>query len=144
MKLYFAVLADYKLITSVSTGTPMELLKQVFISCPTGEFELSNHKIIDRAVAITELFNTTFARMTEPVEVINAISHIVMSKRRDESPEYEQEATDLEELLMLSNLSDDQWMSDFLSDLRGIFWGTEYEISSVTEQQTTLIVRIEL
>lgn len=144
MKLYFAVLADNKLITSVSDGTPMDLLKQLFISCPAGEFNLSKPVIADRVAEINELFNTTFAGMTEPVEVIAAISHIVMSKRRDESLEYEQEATDLEELLMLPNLSDDQWMSDFFGDLRGLFWGTEYEVSSETEQQTTLIVRIEL
>lgn len=144
MKLYFAVLTDQLYTAPIATGTPMELLKQVFISCPTGEFDLSKPVIADRVAEIEELFNTTFAGMTEPVEVIAAISHIVLSTRRDESPEYEEEATDLEEILMLSSLSDDQWMSDFFLDLRGIFWGTEYELSSETEAQTTLIVRIEM
>lgn len=144
MKLYFAVLTDQLYTAPIATGTPLELLKRVFISCPTGEFDLSKSVIADRVAEIEELFNTTFAGMTEPSEVLDEISRIVLSKRRDESAEHEEEAEALEEALMLFNLSDVQWMSDFFLDLRGIFNGTEYELSSEAEEQTTLIVRIEM
>ena len=141
MKLYFGIIDENaNLHSSVSTGEPMDLLKQVFISCPTGEFELSKSTITGRVEEVNRIFNTVFEGMTEPKQVIDAISRFITAKDADQEI-----AQDLAEGLMIFSLTNgDHHLVDFLSDLRGIFGGTEYELSAYTEDTTTIIVRIEM
>ena len=141
MKLYFGIIDENaNLISSVSEGEPMDLLKQVFISCPTGEFDLSKLKIAERVEEIDHLFATVFEGMTEPHQVIDAISRHITAKDADQEI-----AEELAETLMIFNLTNgDHHLVDFLSDLRGIFGGIEYDLSAYTEEQTTIIVRIEM
>jgi len=141
MKLYFAIIDENaNVTTSVSTGEPMDLLKQVFVSCPTGEFNLHSLKIAERVEEIDHIWNTVFDGMTEPHQVIDAISRHITAKDADQEI-----AEELAEALLIFNLTDgNHHLVDFLSDLRGIFGGIEYELSAYTESQTTLIVRIEM
>lgn len=140
MKLYFAVIDENaNLHTSVATGEPMDLLKQVFISLPTAEFDLSKLKIAERVEEIDHIFSTVFDGLTTPVQVIDAISRHIMSKDADQEI-----AEELAEGLMLFEISETRHLSDFLGDLRGIFGGIEYELSAFTEETSSIIVRIEM
>lgn len=140
MKLYFAVIDENaNLHTSVSTGEPMQLLKQVFISLPTGEFDLSKLKIAERVEEIDHIFATVFDGLTDPIAVIDAISRHITLKDADQEI-----AEELAEALMIFEISEARHLSDFLSDLRGIFGGIEYELSAFTEETSSIIVRIEM
>lgn len=140
MKLYFAVIDENaNLHTSVSTGEPMQLLKQVFISLPTGEFDLSKLKIAERVEEIDHIFATVFDGLTDPIAVIDAISRHITSKDADQEI-----AEELAEALMIFEITEARHLSDFLSDLRGIFGGIEYELSAFTEETSSIIVRIEM
>lgn len=141
MKLYFAIVDEHAdLITHVAANEPMDLLRQVFVSLPTGEFELGKRKITERVEEINHIFNTVFAGLTTPIEVIDYISRTVTAKGRDEEV-----AEQLAEALLLYGLADDgPNLVDFLSDLREIFAGTSYEMSSAIEDLTFIIVRIEM
>ena len=140
MKLYFAVIdGGANLHTSVSTGEPMELLKQVFISLPTGEFDLSKLKIAERVEEIDHIFATVFDGLTDPIAVIDEISRHITAKDADQEI-----AEELAEGLMIYEITDDRHLVDFLSDLRGIFGGVEYELSAFSEETSSIIVRIEM
>ena len=141
MKLYFAAIDGIgNVATSVSEGTAMELLKQVFVSLPTGEFDLAKATVADRVEEIDTLFATTFAGLETPKDVIDFISKTITHKNRDDAL-----AEHLAEELMIHSLVDDgPDLVDFLSDLREIFEGTSYDMASMTEEQTTLIARIEM
>lgn len=140
MKLYFAVIDENaNLHTSVSTGEPMQLLKQVFISLPTGEFDLSKLKIAERVEEIDHIFATVFDGLTDPIAVIDAISRHITLKDADQEI-----AEELAEALMIFEITEARHLSDFLSDLRGIFGGIEYELSAFTEETSSIIVRIEM
>lgn len=141
MKLYFAVIDEVgNTHSSVSTGTAMELLKQVFISLPTAEFDLSNPRIKDRVEEIDELFRVAFEGLETPIQVIDAISEVLTHKPVDM-----QAAEPLAETLMIFELADDgPDLAQFLQDLRNIFKGEVYDLSAMTESQTSLIVRIEM
>lgn len=140
MKLYFAAIDENaNLHTSVSTGEPMQLLKQVFISLPTGEFDLSKLKIAERVEEIDHIFATVFDGLTDPIAVIDAISRHITLKDADQEI-----AEELAEALMIFEITEARHLSDFLSDLRGIFGGIEYELSAFTEETSSIIVRIEM
>lgn len=140
MKLYFAVIDEVgNTHTSVSTGTPIDLLRQLFVSLPTGEFDLSSLKIAERVEEVDHLFNSCFNDL-EPVKVIDAITAILTHKPVDEDM-----AESLAETLMIHNLVDDgPDLVEFLMALRNIFAGESYDLSVMNESQTTLIVRIEM
>lgn len=142
MKLYFATIDEFGNVhSSVSTGTPMDLLKQVFVSLPTGEFDLSNRKIADRVEEVDQLFAETFNGLETPVEVINMIAKVLTY-----NPVDEEVAETLAEMLLIDKLVEDgPELVDFLDDLRNIFNGTEYDLNATNDMQTSvLIVRIEM
>lgn len=139
MKLYFGIIDPAgNLYTSVSQAQPMDLLKQIFISLPTGEFVLTSPKIADRVEEINELWKSAFEGMTTPIEVIDELSRVL-------TVEDDLDAQDLADGLMIFELvNQDSDLVDFLMGLRDIFSGTEYDVHSLTEAQTTIIVRIEM
>lgn len=141
MKLYFAIIDEVgNTHTSVSTGTPMDLLRQVFVSLPTGEFDLSSLKIAERVEEVDHIFATVFAGLEDPVAVIDRLGVIMTAKDRNEEV-----AELLAEGLLIFNLVDDSPdLTQFVMDLRNIFAGTSYDLSAMNENQTTLIVRIEM
>lgn len=141
MKLYMAFIdGNGNLHDSVSAATPLELLKQVFISLPTGEFNLSEPKIADRVVEVNAMFDTVFIGLTDPMLIIDKISHVMTRVDRDE------DAVDhMARGLMIFELSEDgEWLVNFLSSLRGIFKGDEYTLNSMSDNGTYILVRIEM
>lgn len=141
MKLYFAMIDEVGTTrTSVSTGTPINQLRQIFVSLPTGEFDLNSIKIAERIEEVDHLFNTIFAGLEDPVAVIDRLSQLLTHQGRDEEI-----AEQLAEGLMIHNLVEDgPDLVEFLMDLRSIFAGESYDLSAMNDCQTTLIVRIEM
>lgn len=141
MKLYFAIIDEVgNTRTSVSTGTAMDLLRQVFVSLPTGEFDLSSLKIAERVEEVDHIFATIFTGLEDPVAVIDRLAQFLTAKDRNEEI-----AEQLAEELLIFNLVDDgPDLSQFLMGLRNIFAGQSYDLSAMNESQTTLIVRIEM
>lgn len=141
MKLYFAVVDEFgNTHTSVSDGTPMDLLRQVFVSLPTGEFDLSSPRIAERVEEVNHIFTTLFTGLEDPVAVIDRLSQFLTRQGRDEEI-----AEEIAETLSIWHICDDgPDLTQFLMDLRNIFAGEAYDLSAMTEVQTSLIVRIEM
>lgn len=141
MKLYMATIdGNGNLYDSVSTAEPMQLLKQVFISLHSAEFNLNNPKIADRVKEVDDLWERKFSGIPTPMEVIDYISRVLTSKDRDEEA-----AEELAEELAIFEISEDgEWLVNFLSSLRGIFKGDEYTLNSMSENGTYILVRIEM
>jgi len=141
MKLYFAIVDEVgNTHTSVSTGPAIDLLRQVFVSLPTGEFDLSTLKIAERVEEVDHIFSTVFAGLEDPVAILDRLGVLLTAKGHDEEI-----AEQLAEGLLIFNLVDDgPDLPQFIMDLRNIFAGAAYDLSVMNESQTTLIVRIEM
>lgn len=140
MKLYMATIDEAgNIFDGVCTADPMQLLKQVFISLHSGEFNLSSPKIARRVKEVDGLWEQKFNGIPTPVEVIDYISRVLTYK------DHEEEADELADELAIFEITEGGvWLVNFLSSLRGIFKGDEYTLNSVSESGTYILVRIEM
>lgn len=135
MKIYFAIIeSNGTAHTSVCTGTPVELFKQLLISGCTGEFDLFNQRT-DRPKSMVNQFFVDHGLVDSN---INEVLHFFWHGAADEGSQLQDEILDLLSYEMTNNAA------DFLDTLHKLFNGEIEDLSEMTEDQTLLMVMMSL
>lgn len=137
MKAYLAVVDLHgNNHTSVcKTNTPVEMLKQVFISASTGEYDLHNPNLARRIQEVEQFFTDYHLTDSNHNEIIDVLIRILDSNctAMEEEAVYE---------LIGNGVTDDA--KEFLTNLRQLFNGEIEDLSEMTEDQSFLMAMISL
>lgn len=137
MKAYMAVVDLHgNNHTSVcTTNTPIEMLKQVFISASTGEYDLHSPNLARRIQHVEEYWKENHFEDLNHNEVIDVLIRILDSNcsAMEEEMVYD---------LIGNGVTDDA--KEFLTNLRKLFNGEIEDLSEMTEDQSFLMAMILL
>lgn len=137
MKAYMAVvdLHGNNHTSVVTTNTPVEMLKQVFISASTGEYDLHNPNLARRIQEVEQFFTDNHLTDSNHNEIIDVLIRTLDSNctAMEEELVYE---------LIGNGVTDDA--KEFLTTLRQLFNGEVEDLSEMTEDQSFLMAMILL
>lgn len=135
MKLYIAVVDQVGNVEAsvIKTNTPVEMLKHIFVSATSGEFNLGSVAIQRYVTEVRDFWNEHDLHDLDVGETIHRLSTML-----GESGDMEEAVLDM----MGGGLTEDP--QAFLTTLHKLFNGEVEHLQEVTEDQTLLLAMISL